>query len=79
MSIDAYQSVSCDLHSQFELLAMHRREIRLTVMDELDQQQIIDCQVEDIKTSDGAEYLVVSKDDQCVEFRLDRILSFSPL
>lgn len=79
MTDDTYQSVSCDLHSQYELLAMHRSKIRLTAMDNLDQPQDMDCQVVDIKTYQGAEYLVVSKDNQLVEFRLDKILSHCPL
>jgi len=79
MTDDAYQSVSCDLHSQYELLAMHGSKIRLIAMNDLDQQQDMDCQVVDIKTYQGAEFLVVSKDNQLVEFRLDKILSLCPL
>ena len=77
MSTEKYQPVACELHSQLELLAMHRSPVQLTAWDEQGNKQDLVCRVTDIRTFQGAEYLVVETENTSFEFRLDKILSFS--
>lgn len=74
MADDQYDPVSCDYHDQLELAAMHKREVEL----EFDLQgapQRERGRVEDVFTSNGAEYVRFKAAEGPLEIRLDRIIS----
>lgn len=78
MTTTDYQPIACDLHSEYELLAMRRAWIRLDA--DLPERRVhgLSCQVVDVLTRDGAEYLELL--DECGEAfscRLDRVLGFT--
>ena len=68
-----YQPVSCDLHSQLELLAMHKTPVSIDLKDS--NHSLIGVIV-DFIIHDGAEYLIL---DSGEEARLDTILSVTEL
>ena len=75
-----YQPVACALHSEYELLAMHRSKVLINGID--DQGRVLQpqCHVEDIRTSQGAEYLVaLDNDNNHHHFRLDKIHSIEQI
>lgn len=73
MSNEAYQPVSCDLHSEYELLAMHRTPVTVQYLDNEGAEQHFQGQVTDVFTRDGAEYMRLQAGDAELEVRLDRI------
>ena len=69
-----YRPVSCDLHSEFELLAMRRGRVALEVVDETGHRHGVSGQVMDVSTRAGAEYLeLVTDAGERVAYRLDRL------
>ena len=66
-----YKPVSCDLHSQLELMAMHKSLVSLTIKD---SNHSLKGVISDIRILDGAEYLVL---DNGAKVRLDAIVSLS--
>lgn len=69
-----YRPVSCDLHSQLELLAMHRADIRLDGERAGVGVTDLPCQVLDVQTRDGAEYLQVrTAAGERLDWRLDKL------
>ena len=70
---DRYQPVACEVHSEYELLAMHNSSVMLTGTDIQGKPRQFECVVKDIQTRQGAEYLVVTHDGFNHEFRLDQI------
>ena len=69
-----YKPVSCGLHSEYELLAMHRSRVRLSCISEEGVAQTVEGQVLDVVTRNKAEYLVLEIDGMEVKsIRLDRI------
>jgi transcriptional antiterminator Rof (Rho-off) len=72
--------ISCDLHSQYELLAMHRARVVLDADGDAPPLHDFECQVIDVLTRAGAEYLVVLDGaGERLEIRLDRLISVRPL
>lgn len=66
-----YQPISCDLHSEYELLAMHGARVEVELEGE---PQPLRVQVRDVVARAGAEYLVVETADGARrEWRLDRL------
>lgn len=65
---DDYRPIACGFHSELELLAMHRRPVRLTLSDGEAVGRAVDLVVHD-----GAEYLVLESAGGRTEIRLDRI------
>jgi transcriptional antiterminator Rof (Rho-off) len=74
-----YQPVSCDLHSKYELLAMRRDWVSLDGEGPAGSLRGLHCQVLDVVTRAGAEYLVVQdRAGQRLEIRLDQLVAVSP-
>ncbi len=73
-----YQPISCGLHSEYELFAMHRQKISLVFVNERGEKQHMKGQVLDVQTKNGAEYLCVKGEaSEQQRIRLDRIQSTS--
>ena len=69
-----YKPVSCGLHSEYELLAMHRSRVRLSCIPEDGGAQTVEGKVLDVVTRNKAEYLVLEIDGMEVKsIRLYRI------
>lgn len=68
-----YQTVACALHSEYELMAMHRTLIYLDGLTDQGEVQHLSCCVVDLKTTQGAEFLIVEDDQQRYAIRLDHI------
>ena len=74
MSEDRYEPVSCDYHDQLEAAAMHRKQVEL----EFDLDGATQTErgvVEDVYTTNGAEFIRFSSGDGPLEIRLDHIIS----
>ena len=77
---ETYQPVACGLHSEYELLAMHGSKILLHASDGQGTALQLQCRVKDLVTMHGAEYLVVSDDENTIHrFRLDKIQSYEAI
>jgi transcriptional antiterminator Rof (Rho-off) len=73
-----YQVISCERHSEYELMAMHRRQCRLCWQN---SEKTVEANgiVLDILTRNRAEYLVMQESNgQRHEIRLDKIISLEP-
>ena len=76
MSTD-YQPVSCELHSEIELHAMHGSQVKI---DMIASDRPIIGRIVDVSIHDKAEYVILTTDsEQRQEIRLDKILSVTPL
>lgn len=74
-----YRPISCDLHSQYELLAMRRARVLLDADAPEGAVRGLSCRVVDVYTRDGAEYLqVVTDAGERRVYRLDRIVGLLP-
>jgi len=72
--MSVYKPVSCGLHSEYELLAMHRSRVRLSCISDDKSLQTLEGKVLDVVTREKAEYLVLETDGtEAVSIRLDRI------
>ena len=72
--MSVYKPVSCGLHSEYELLAMHRSRVRLSSLSGAKSMQTVEGKVMDVVTRDKAEYLVLEIDGgETVSIRLDKI------
>ena len=76
MTDTPYRVISCEKHSQYELLAMHRQHCRINTTDN----HQYEGRVTDILTRDRAEYLqLTGTDGQPQEIRLDLISAIENL
>jgi Rho-binding antiterminator len=74
MADDRYEPVSCDYHDQLEAAAMHKRAVELEFdLDGVSQRE--EGRVEDVFTSNGAEYVRFHRSGGQLEIRLDHIIS----
>lgn len=75
MSTDEhYEPVSCDYHDQLEAAAMHKQEVELEFdLDGVSQKER--GRIEDVYTSDGAEWVRFQAPNGSLEIRLDHIIS----
>lgn len=74
MTEEQYEPVSCDYHDQLEAAAMHKTEVEL----EFDLEGVTQKErgrVEDVYTTNGAEFIRFASDRGQVEIRLDHIIS----
>ena len=74
MAEDRYEPVSCDYHDQLEAAAMHKKQVEL----EFDLDGVTQTErgvVEDVYTTNGAEFIRFSSGDGPLEIRLDHIIS----
>ena len=66
-----YHPISCALHSEYELLAMHRSVVEVIYHDQIRLKGL----VTDIRTSQGAEYMrLETEENEIVQIRLDKIM-----
>jgi len=66
-----YRPVACSFHDQLEHLAMRRVRCRIQVREN-GVDRVIEARIKDIRTTKGAEYLVL--DGEAGLVRLDHIL-----
>lgn len=72
-----YTPISCALHSEYELMAMHRQRVEIQLSESTEK---LVGRVVDISTRNGVEYMDLLADDgQRKELRLDNIKSLSPI
>ncbi|HWW61920.1 MAG TPA: Rho-binding antiterminator [Thermoanaerobaculia bacterium] len=74
MQSEKYEPVSCDYHDQLEAAAMHRTPVEL----EFDLEGVAQREqgrIEDVYTSDGAEFVRFAASSGPLEIRLDHIIS----
>lgn len=74
MTQEPYEPVSCDYHDQLEAAAMHKREVELE-FDLEGAPQRGRGRIDDVYTSDGAEWVRFVTDGAPLEIRLDHIIS----
>jgi Rho-binding antiterminator len=69
-----YEPVSCDYHDQLEAAAMHKTEVELEFeLEGVTQRER--GRVEDVYTSNGAEFIRFASDAGAIEIRLDHIIA----
>lgn len=69
-----YRPIDCGLHSEYELLAMHRKTVELCCVDAAGEVRWLAGEVQDVFTRNAAEYLRLGQgDEEHVDIRLDRI------
>jgi Rho-binding antiterminator len=71
---EKYQPVSCDYHDQLEAAAMHKQRVEL----EFDLEGVTQRErgtIDDVFTSNGAEYARFRSSRGPLEIRLDQIIS----
>ena len=74
MSEEVYEPVSCDYHDQLEAAAMHKNPVELEFeLEGVPQKER--GQIEDVYTSEGAEFVRFAADSGKLEIRLDHIIS----
>ncbi len=73
MSDQDYRPISCDLHSEYELLAMHGTPVTVQYLDGEGAEQHFHGRIADLFTRDGAEFMRLEGKEGVVEVRLDRI------
>jgi transcriptional antiterminator Rof (Rho-off) len=74
MTEERYEPVSCDYHDQLEAAAMHKNVVELEFeLEGVTQKER--GRVEDVYTSDGAEFIRFASDSGSLEIRLDHIIS----
>ena len=74
MTEERYQPVSCDYHDELEAAAMHKQQVEL----EFDLDGVIQRDrgtIEDVFTTNGAEYARFKTSRGALEIRLDQIIS----
>ena len=72
-----YQPVSCQLHSEIELHAMHGTRVKIKT-DASDPP--VTGQIIDVVIHDKAEYVIINMGSgQSKEIRLDKIINITPL
>jgi Rho-binding antiterminator len=75
-----YIPVSCELHSEFELLIMHNRALELNWHDKNGKYFNSTVHPKDLQTRKSEEFLVaVDNDNQEIAIRLDRINSYKEI
>ena len=73
-----YIPIDCGLYSEYELVIMHHERLRLSWRDARGDVHIGIVTPVDLRTRDGAEFLIVSdRDGETHVIRLDRIVQFS--
>jgi len=78
MHEERYEPISCDYHDQLEAAAMHKQDVELE-FDLEGAPQRSRGKIEDVYTSDGAEWVRFVSDGAPLEIRLDHIISMHQL
>lgn len=77
---ESYTPVSCERHSEFELLILHNRKIILNWHDKMHIQHKAVVIPKDIQTRSGEEFLlVIDNNNEQHQIRLDYIQDFKEL
>lgn len=72
-----YQPVSCDTHSQYELLVMHRTQCEWHYQSDKGQAQTFVGTAIDLQTINKEEFLLIHGNDKTtISIRLDRITRY---
>jgi len=75
-----YTPIDCGLYSEYELLIMHRRRLRMHWRDEVGADHLETLRPTDLQTRQGEEFMYAvtdGGDQRCI--RLDRILKTETL
>jgi len=73
-----YQPVSCDMHSELEVLIMHNSKVKIKWQDGIVHEAVL--RVLDLQTKHGAEYLHARNDDnELTIIRLDTIHDYNEI
>jgi len=72
MKKEPYHPISCDFHSELELLAMRGTACEIVYLDEKDQTRTITDQIADLYTRRKEEFLLLRNG---LTIRLDRLVS----
>ena len=78
MHEERYEPISCDYHDQLEAAAMHKHDVELE-FDLEGAPQRGRGKIEDVYTSNGAEWVRFVSDGAPLEIRLDHIISMHQL
>ena len=74
--MNKYTAVSCQMHSELELIIMHKQSLKIKLGDGYDNQEILITPY-NIVTRNKSEFLLAKNSlGEFMEIRLDRILSF---
>ena len=76
--MNKYTAVSCQMHSELELIIMHKQSLKIKLGDGYDNQEILITPY-NIVTRNKSEFLLAQNDlGEYLEIRLDQIISFQP-
>jgi transcriptional antiterminator Rof (Rho-off) len=71
-----YHPISCDFHSELELLALHRTVCPIVYKNEEGREEKVESFINDLFTREGEEFLLLPDGR---EIRLDRLVSVNGL
>jgi transcriptional antiterminator Rof (Rho-off) len=73
---DSYKSIPCAVYDTYEIAIMHGEQLQLVWKDESNQHNISVLKPLDLKTHEGAEFLIAKTDEgETLHLRLDYIQS----
>lgn len=73
---DSYKPIPCALYDTYEIAIMHGEQLQLVWVDDNHQHHISVLKPVDLKTRQGAEFLIARTDDgNKLQLRLDHIQS----
>ncbi len=73
---DAYKPISCAAYDTYEIAIMHGEHLQLVWLDESQRHTISVVKPIDLKTKQGAEFLIATTDEgETLQLRLDHIQS----
>jgi Rho-binding antiterminator len=77
---DSYKPISCALYDNYEIAIMHGEQLQLVWVDDAHRHNISVVKPIDLKTRQGAEFLIAITDDgKTLQLRLDHIQSCKPV
>ncbi len=78
--MNPYQPISCELHSQYELYALHKTQCAIQYKDAKNHIIKTEGIIDDIYVRNHAEYCrLINTHQHKIEIRLDRITSCFPI
>lgn len=77
---DSYTPIPCALYDSYEIAIMHGAQLQLVWIDDTQRHNISVVNPVDLKTQQGAEFLIATTDDgKTLQLRLDHIQSCKPI
>ena len=74
-----YRAISCDQHSQYELMIMRRQRLRVSGRSDRGEERDLEVLPLDLISRAGEEFLLVeTREGERLEFRLDRLSEAHP-